>query len=96
MLLVIKNLLQMIVTCSGISTKEIKVRPFISFNLFNTSLKHNLAPYSCHVLFMFMFAFVSIINIYFHVCFAHFMFLFFVFVLLFYNRIILSCSLFGN
>jgi hypothetical protein len=66
------------------------------FNLFNSNLKHNLASLPCHVLFMFMFAYLDIINLRFHICLAHFMFLFIVLMFLFSSHIILSCFLFEN
>ncbi len=65
-------------------------------DMFNISFKHNLAPYPCHVLFMFMFAYVSITKIHFFFCIAHFVFLFIIIMFLFLNHIILFCSLFES
>ncbi len=45
---------------------------------------------------MFMFIYVSIINIHFHVYLAHLVFLFLIIVLLFFNCIVLFYSLFEN
>jgi hypothetical protein len=43
--------------------------------MFNINFKHDLTPKPCHILFIFMFIYVHIINIHFHVGFAHFVFL---------------------
>jgi hypothetical protein len=56
----------------------------------STILHHSLFMF----FFMFMFAYVSTINIHFHVCLEHIVALFLVFLFLFFNHILLSCSLF--